>query len=245
MSVRLKGLKGEARINYLIQAAKSSLVASGAPSSLVSYLEQLWSSALGKTPGKLTPQEKNALVALMYLSNPAGFGRDVRTDSRHARQVYTWLKQTGRDVPGVDTPDAYAFYSALRNAYRKKNWARFEALIKGTASARVTAKARRLAARAAAAAPAKTKTRKTSGRKARKKKVEAAPAETVPTPVETTPAEAAPAETAPAAPAEAAPTPVETTPAEAAPAEILPTPEEIETSERLSAELGEILEKIG
>ena len=234
MSVRLKGLKGEARVNYLIQAAKSSLVANGAPSSLVSYLEQLWSSALGKTPGRLTPQEKNALAALMYLSNPAGFGRDVRTDTRHARQVYTWLKQTGRDIPGVDTPDAYAFYSALRNAYRKKNWARFEALIKGTASARVTAKARRLAARAAAAAPAKTKTRKTSGRKARKKKVEAAPApaeaapaETAPTPVETTPAEAAPA------------------PAEAAPAEFLPTPEEIETSERLSAELGEILEKIG
>jgi len=234
MSVRLKGLRGEARVNYLLQAAKSNLVANGAPSSLVSYLEQLWSSALGKTPGRLTPQEKNALAALMYLSNPAGFGRDVRTDTRHARQVYTWLKQTGRDIPGVDTPDAYAFYSALRNAYRKKNWARFEALIKGAVRARVTAKARRLAARAAAAAPAKTKTRKTSGRKARKKKVEAAPApaeaapaETAPTPVETTPAEAAPA------------------PAEAAPAEFLPTPEEIETSERLSAELGEILEKIG
>ena len=235
MSVRLKGLRGEARVNYLLQAAKSNLVANGAPSSLVSYLEQLWSSALGKTPGRLTPQEKNALMALMYLSNPAGFGRDVRTDSRHARQVYTWLKQTGRDIPGVDTPDAYAFYSALRNAYRKKNWARFEALIKGTASARVTAKARRLAARAAAAAPAKTKTRKTSGRKARKKKTEAAPA---------APAEAAPAPAA-AAPAEAAPTPVETTPAEAAPAEILPTREEIDTSERLSAELGEVLEKIG
>jgi hypothetical protein len=232
MSVRLKGLKGEARVNYLIQAAKSNLVANGAPASLVSYLEQLWSSALGKTPGRLTPQEKNALVALMYLSNPAGFGRDVRTDSRHARQVYTWLKQTGRDIPGVDTPDAYAFYSALRNAYRKKNWARFEALIKGTASARVTAKARRLAARAAA--PARTKTRKTSGRKARKKKTEAAPAapaEAAPTPVETAPAEAA------SAPAEAAP-------AETAPAEFLPTPEEIEAADTLSAELGDILEKL-
>jgi hypothetical protein len=223
VSVRLKGLKGEARVNYLIQAAKSNLVANGAPSSLVSYLEQLWSSALSKTPGRLTPQEKNALVALMYLSNPAGFGRDVRIESRHARQVYTWLKQTGRDIPSVDTPEIYALYSALRRAYRRKNWVRFEALIKGTVSARVTAKARRLAAHAAA--PAKTKTRKTSGRKARKKKK---------------------TEAAPAAPAEVVPAPAEAAPAVTAPveAEFMPTPEEIETSEKLSKELGDILEKI-
>jgi hypothetical protein len=210
--VRLKELKGEARINYLIQTAKSNLVANGAPSSLVRYLEKLWSSALSKTPGMLTPEEKNALMALMYVSNPAGFGRDVRTESRHARQVYTWLKQTGRDIPGIDTPDAYAFYSALRNAYRRKNWARFEALIKGTVRPRVTAKARTLAASAAALAKTKTKTRKTSGKKARKKKAEAAPA----------PAEAAPAEAA----------------------EVLPTPEEIEASEKLSEELEDILEKL-
>ena len=184
--VKVKQLKGEARLSAVIENAKKNLAAANAPAHLIRYLENLWNSALSKTTGQLTDEEKRALTALLYLSSPSGFGVDVRRDSRHARTVHSWLKASGKDIPDVDTPMAQKLYGSLRRAYKTGNWERFKALIEGKVAPR---------GKMRPALPTKRTRQAKRGTTRRKKAKTTTPVETIP------PAAPAPEVPAPEVPA--------------------------------------------
>ncbi|MCI4409474.1 MAG: hypothetical protein JHC26_10320 [Thermofilum sp.] len=131
--IRIKSLKGDQKAEAYLTNAKIYLESHGAPPELVSTLEQLYRSALTKNiPGKLTQSEKLALLAVKYFASPGGTGADIRRESQLARYVQAWLKRSGKDIKGVDTPDAIEAEQLLRTLSRKKRWDVILGLLNGT-----------------------------------------------------------------------------------------------------------------
>jgi len=184
--IRIKSLKGDQRAEAYLTNAKIYLESHGAPAELISTLEQLYRSALEKNvPSKLTPSERLALLAVKYFASPGGTGTDIRHESQLARYVQSWLKRSGKDIEGIDTPDALEAEQLLRKLSRKKRWDVILGLLNGTvtlAQAKEEAQKRKPREHKAVAG---TKPRKRS-----KKTTEETPATPAPTPeVTVTPVE--------------------------------------------------------
>jgi hypothetical protein len=131
--IRIKSLKGDQRAEAYFNNAKIYLAEHGAPAELISTLEQLWRSALEKNiPGKLTPSEKLALLTVKYFASPGGTGADVHHASKLSRYILAWLKRSGKDVKGIDTPDALEVEQLLKTLSRKKRWDVILGLLNGT-----------------------------------------------------------------------------------------------------------------
>jgi len=131
--IRIKSLKADQKAEAYLNNAKLYLESHGAPAELISTLEQLWRSAVEKNvPGKLTPSERLALLAVRYFAAPGGTGADVRRESKPARYVQSWLKRSGKDIESVDTPTALEDEQLLKALSRKKRWDVILGLLNGT-----------------------------------------------------------------------------------------------------------------
>jgi hypothetical protein len=131
--LRIRSLKAGERPEAYLANARMYLESHGAPPELVSTLEQLWRSAYEKRePSKLTQEEKYALLAVRYFAAPGGTGYDVRRTSVEAKNVETWLKRSGRDIAGVDTPEALEVEQLLKTLSRKKRWDVILGLVNGS-----------------------------------------------------------------------------------------------------------------
>ncbi|MCI4407718.1 MAG: hypothetical protein JHC26_01410 [Thermofilum sp.] len=176
--IRIKSLKGDQKAEAYLTNAKIYLESHGAPAELISTLEQLYRSALEKNiPSKLTQSEKLALLAVKYFASPGGTGADVHTQTKLARYVQTWLKRSGKDIKGVDTPEALEAEQLLKTLSKKKRWDVILGMLNGTvtlAQAKEEAQKRKTRERKAEAG---TKPRKRS-----KKAKEEAPATPAPAP---------------------------------------------------------------
>ena len=171
----IRRLPSAERLQELFRRFEENAKARGVPSDLAAWIEGRARSALSKSPGQLSEDEKRALIAFRYLASPSGMGADVRRESKKvARLVSAWLKRGRSDIPGVDEPSARSLFGAIRSAVKRHDWERLRGILEGGPIRRVGRRKR--------AAPAPAAHKKKGGRRKR-----AAPAPTQPVPEEAPP----------------------------------------------------------
>ncbi len=191
--IRIRSLKGSQKAEAYLNNAKLYLEKHGAPPELISTLEQLWRSALEKNvPSKLTQSERLALLAVKYFAAPGGTGADVRRKTQLSRYVQAWLKRSGKDLEGVDTPNALDEEQLLKVLSRKKRWDVILGLLNGSVT---VAQAKEEAQKKKPRAP-KAEAGAKPRRRSKKKAVEEAPVASAPAPAQET-VTVAPVEEAP------------------------------------------------
>jgi hypothetical protein len=181
----IRRLPSAERIQELFRRFEENAKARGVPSDLAAWIEGRARSALSKSPGQLSEDEKRALIAFRYLASPSGMGADVRRESKKvARLVSAWLKRGRSDIPGIDEPSARPLFGAIRGAVKRHDWERLRGILEGGPIRRVgrRKKAAPAPAQPVTQTPAPATSKKKGGRKKR-----AVPVPTQPVPEEAPP----------------------------------------------------------
>lgn len=183
----IRRLPSAERLQELFRRFEENAKARGVPSDLAAWIEGRARSALSKSPGQLSEDEKRALIAFRYLASPSGIGADVRRESKRvARLVSAWLKQGRSDIPGVDEPSARSLFGAIRGAVKRHDWERLRGILEGGPIRRVGRRKK------AVPAPAPAKVTQTPAPAAPKKRGGKKRKKAVPAPVQPVPEEAPP-----------------------------------------------------